>query len=137
MSTLSRRGFVTRVSGVLLMPVWGGRALGQSVDPRVAKVVTSTLAIDMHNHVYPAGTQQGGRGGDPGPALSFADELKLSGLTAIGAGFALDRAGNVKPGELHPQGVTTARPSTGVFAIPLSSPRVLETFWTRSRSRAG
>ena len=55
----------------------------------------------MHNHVYPAGTQQGGRGGDPGPALSFADELKLSGLTAIGAGFALDRAGNVKPGDAH------------------------------------
>jgi hypothetical protein len=23
--------------------------------------VTSTLAIDMHNHIYPAGTQQGGR----------------------------------------------------------------------------
>lgn len=99
MSTLSRRGFVTRATGALLIPVWGNRALGQTVDPRVAKVLTSTLAIDMHNHVYPAGTQQGGRGGDPGPALSFADELKLSGLTAIGAGFALDRAGNVKPGD--------------------------------------
>jgi membrane dipeptidase len=99
MSTLSRRGFVTRATGALLIPVWGNRALGQTVDSRGAKVLTSTLAIDMHNHVYPAGTQQGGRGGDPGPALSFADELKLSGLTAIGAGFALDRAGNVKPGD--------------------------------------
>jgi membrane dipeptidase len=65
----------------------------------VAAVVASTLGIDMHNHVYPAGTEQGGRRGDPGPALSFGDELKRSGLTAIGAGFALDRAGNVKPGD--------------------------------------
>jgi len=99
MSTISRRTFVTRTSSALLAPLWINRALGQTVDPRVAKVLASTLAIDMHNHVYPAGTQQGGRGGDPGPVLSFTDELKLSGLTAIGAGFALDRAGNVKPGD--------------------------------------
>ena len=99
MSKLSRRGFVTTATSVFLAPVWIDRALGQTVDPRVPKVLASTLAIDMHNHVYPGGTQQGARGGDPGPALSFADELKLSGLTAIGAGFALDRAGNVKPGD--------------------------------------
>jgi membrane dipeptidase len=99
MSKLSRRSFVATATTALLAPAWSSRALGQTVDPRVAAVVASTLAIDMHNHVYPTGTQQGGRGGDPGPALSFADELKLSGLTAIGAGFALDRAGNVKPGD--------------------------------------
>src|SRR6476619_2979693 len=32
---------------------------------------------------------------------------------------------------LHPQRVSTARKSTDVLAVPLSSPRVLETFWTR------
>ena len=32
---------------------------------------------------------------------------------------------------LHPQRVSTARKSTGVLAVPLSSTRVLETFWTR------
>jgi hypothetical protein len=35
------------------------RALGYAADPRVAKIVAETMAIDMHNHVYPAGTQQG------------------------------------------------------------------------------
>ena len=45
----------------------------------------------MHNHVYPAGTQQGGRGGDPGPALSFADELKLGT-----DGHLLERLGQQK-----------------------------------------
>ena len=47
MSTPSRRGFVTRATGALLIPVWGNRALGRTVDPRVAKVLTSTLAIDI------------------------------------------------------------------------------------------
>ena len=64
----------------------------------MAKVVAETMGIDMHNHVYPAGTQQGPqRGGDPGPPLSLAEELKLSGLTAICAGFALDRAKHFVP----------------------------------------
>jgi membrane dipeptidase len=71
-----------------------------AADPRVAKIVAETMGIDMHNHVYPAGTQQGPqRGGDPGPALALGEELKLSGLTAICAAFALDRAGNNKPGD--------------------------------------
>jgi membrane dipeptidase len=105
MSNLSRRGFVATATSAIL-PSWMNRALGDTIDPRVAKVVAETMAIDMHNHVYPAGTQQGSRsgnapppGGDPGSELSLAEELKLSGLTAICAGFALDRAGNIKPGD--------------------------------------
>jgi membrane dipeptidase len=94
MKKLSRRSFVATATTALLAPAWSNRAFGQTTDPRVAAVVASTLAIDMHNHVYPAGTEQGPRG-----ALPFADEFRLSGLTAIGAGFALDRAGNVKPGD--------------------------------------
>ena len=27
------------------------------VDPRVAQVMSETIGIDMHNHVYPAGTE--------------------------------------------------------------------------------
>src|SRR5436305_967313 len=105
MSNRSRRGFVATATAVFLAPGWINRALGDTADPRVAKVLAETMAIDMHNHVYPAGTQQSPlrgnalRGGDPGPELSLAEELKLSGLTAICAGFALDRAGNTKPGD--------------------------------------
>jgi membrane dipeptidase len=97
MPNLSRRRFLATA---ILAPGGINCALGDAADPRVAKVVAETMAIDMHNHVYPAGTQQGPqRGGDPGPPLSLAEELKLSGLTAICAGFALDRAGNTKPGD--------------------------------------
>jgi membrane dipeptidase len=99
LSNLSRRGFVATATGAIFAPTWIDRAFGNPADPRTAKIVAETMAIDMHNHVYPAGTQQGGRGGDPGPVLSLGDELKLSGLTAVCAAFALDRAGNNKPGD--------------------------------------
>src|ERR1044072_7881896 len=105
MSNLSRRGFVAAATSAMLAPSRINRALGDTADPRVAKVVSETMSIDMHNHVYPAGMQQGSRsgnaprGGDPSSELSIAEELKLSGLTAICAGFALDRAGNTKPGD--------------------------------------
>ena len=93
---LSRRGFVAAATSVALTPMRRGFA----ADPRAAKIVAETLAVDMHNHVYPAGTQQGPqRGGDPEPVLSLGEELKLSGLTAICAAFALDRAGNRNPGD--------------------------------------
>jgi membrane dipeptidase len=100
MSNLSRRSFVATATSAILAPGLINRALADAADPRVAKIVAETMGIDMHNHVYPAGTQQGPqRGGDPGQALSLAEELKLSGLTAVCAGFALDRAGNTKPGD--------------------------------------
>lgn len=84
-------------------------------------------AIDMHNHVYPAGTEPhpqrgappGGRGpgGSPHPegrphrqeprppddqptlTLSLAEELARSGLTAVCTSFVLDFARNEKPGD--------------------------------------
>ena len=99
LSKLSRRGFVATATSAMLAPSWINRAFGTPADPRVAKIVADTVAIDMHNHVYPAGTQQGPQGGDSGPTLSFGEELKLSGLTAICAAFALDRAGNKQPGD--------------------------------------
>jgi len=98
------------------------------VDPQVVRAVSSTIGIDMHNHVYPAGTEPhpqggppGGRGGQApgdarqggpppggppqqqqeqqGPDLVIADELKRSGLTAVCASYVLDFAPNNKPGD--------------------------------------
>jgi hypothetical protein len=101
-------------------------ALGDTVGPGVAKVMAGSVGIDMHNHVYPAGTEPhpqfgpppgarpgqpagGPQGGPPGgappreeeqgPALSMAEELKRSGLTAVCASFVLDFAPNHKPGD--------------------------------------
>ena len=57
---LSRREFLTTAVGaggaMLLRPAWLSAA-GDGVDPRVAQVMSGTIGIDMHNHVYPAGTE--------------------------------------------------------------------------------
>jgi membrane dipeptidase len=108
--SLSRREFLMTAMGaggaMLLGPAWL-HATGDGVDPRVAQVLSRTVGIDMHNHVYPAGTEPHPQNGQPrgqeeqqqAPGLSLAEELKLSGLTAVCASFVLDFAANDKPGD--------------------------------------
>ena len=58
--SLSRREFLTIAAGaggaMLLGPAWLNAA-GEGLDPRVAEVMSRTIGIDMHNHVYPSGTE--------------------------------------------------------------------------------
>ena len=63
--------------------------------------MSATIGIDMHNHVYPAGTGPQPRPQDEpqGPDLFLAEELKRSGLTSVCASFVLDFAPNKKPGD--------------------------------------
>jgi membrane dipeptidase len=85
----------------------GLNAAADGVDPRVAQVMSGTIGIDMHNHVYPAGTEPHPRRGQPrrqeeqqpSPGLFLAEELKRSGLTAVCASFVLDFAPSDKPGD--------------------------------------
>jgi len=107
---LSRREFLTTAVGaggaILLGPAWLSAA-ADGVDPRVAQVISATIGIDMHNHVYPAGTEPHPQHGQPrrpeeqpqAPELLLAEELKRSGLTAVCASFVLDFAPNDKPGD--------------------------------------
>jgi membrane dipeptidase len=106
---LSRREFVTTAvaaAGTMMLgPMWLNAA-ADGVDPRIARVMSKTIGIDMHNHVYPAGTEPHPRGQlqRPGeqqqaPALFIAEELKQSGLTAVRASYVLDFAQNDKPGD--------------------------------------
>jgi len=90
---------------MLLRPAWLNAA-GDGVDSRVAQVMSGTIGIDMHNHVYPAGTEPHAQHGQPrqeerqqAPALFLAEELKRSGLAAVCASFVLDHAPNDKPGD--------------------------------------
>lgn len=59
-SALSRRNFLTTAatagSAMLLSPAWL-HALADEADPRIVQVLSKTIAIDMHNHVYPTGTE--------------------------------------------------------------------------------
>jgi membrane dipeptidase len=106
---LSRRGLLTTAVGaggaMLLGPAWLAAA-GDGLDPRVAQVMAKTIGIDMHNHVYPAGTEPHPQQSPPRqveqpqtPGLFIAEELKQSGLTAVCASFVLDFAPNNKPGD--------------------------------------
>ena len=107
--SLSRREFLTTAmaagGAVLLEPAWI-HAAADAADPRLAQVLSRTIGIDMHNHVYPAGTEPHPQNGpppqqepQPRAALSLAEEIKRSGLTAVCASFVLDFAPNGKPGD--------------------------------------
>jgi membrane dipeptidase len=72
----------------------------------VGQVLSKTIGIDMHNHVYPAGTEPHSRRQplrqeqqQQTAGLFIAEELKQSGLTAVCASFVLDFAPNKKPGD--------------------------------------
>ena len=104
--SLSRREFLTTAAcagGAMLLGPAALAAAGDAVDPRVAQVMSKTIGIDMHNHVYPAGTephpQNGQRQEEQPQALDLAEELKQSGLTAVCASFVLDFAPFAKPGD--------------------------------------
>ncbi len=108
--SFSRREFLTIAMGaggaMLLGPAWLNAA-ADGMDPRVAQVMSRTISIDMHNHVYPAGTEPHPQNGQPqrqgeqpqAPGLSLAEEIRRSGLTAVCASFVLDFAPNGKPGD--------------------------------------
>ncbi len=114
----SRREFLQTSAGAvgcaMLLGSAGLVALGAEADQRVAQVASATVGLDMHNHVYPAGTEPrrgpqagGSQDGQPrreeqqehAPALLLGEELKRSGLTAVCASFVLDFAPTIKPGD--------------------------------------
>jgi len=125
-SSFSRREFLTTAAGagsaMLLGRPWL-RAAADGVDARIDQVISRTIGIDMHNHVYPAGTEPHPQHGPPGgrphgpqggppqgaapprqeehpaPELPLAEELRRSRLAAVCASFVLDFAPNNKPGD--------------------------------------
>lgn len=109
-SDLSRREFLATAAGASAAMLLGPACLNAAadgVDPRVAQIMSRTIGIDMHNHVYPAGTEPHPQQGQPqrpdeqpqAPGLFIAEELRRSGLTAVCASFVLDFAQNDKPGD--------------------------------------
>ncbi len=91
---------------MLLGPAW------LRAESNVAEVLSRTVGIDMHNHVYPPATEPHPQHGPPrpqqenqqqdqppAPTLGLSEELKRSGLTAVCASYVLDFAPNNKPGD--------------------------------------
>jgi len=107
----SRREFVATALGatgaMLFGPAWAS-ADNDVPDARMTQVMADTIAIDMHNHVYPAGIRErpgvfgGPAGQQPSPSAAELDlvaELNRAGLTAVCAGYELDFTPINKPGD--------------------------------------
>jgi hypothetical protein len=75
-------------------------------------VIPGNIGVDMHNHVYPPGTEPHPQNGAPqpqqeqpqqeqqqAPALFLAQELVRTDLPAVCASFVLDSAPFAKPGD--------------------------------------
>lgn len=106
---LSRREMIGGLAAAasLLHPALGRAAT--EPDARLRQVMADTIAIDMHNHVYPTGISERRGGGLFGgmlgaaPAsdapLSLSQELRRAGLTAVCAEYELDFTPIEKPGD--------------------------------------
>jgi membrane dipeptidase len=99
-------GFAGAVAGSIIARATGGLlspsiAWGDDLDPRVSKIVSGSIAVDMHNHapVWPAGD------GHPTAAeldaTGFAEEMKLAGLTVSCHTYAIDHMDSSTPGEYY------------------------------------
>jgi len=92
-SNPARREFLRALAGTGgAMLVGADQLRSAEVDPRVAQIVSRTIAVDMHSHVQirlvkdPADAK-------PDPDIDLAGEMKRSGFSAVCETYNLDFAG--------------------------------------------
>jgi len=93
--------------------LWPETSWADNLDPRVAQIVSSSIAVDMHNHT-PVGSSGEGHA-DPADvsATSFASELKRAGLTVACHTYAVDNLLNTStPGEYYKLHLENSRRKT-------------------------
>jgi membrane dipeptidase len=99
----SRRAFLAALAGtsgaMLLGP---SQLLAAEVDPRVARIIASTISVDMHNHL-PIKFVKDATDSRPDPGIDLPDEIRRSGFTAICQTFAVDNLVNKEPGGYYKQ----------------------------------
>jgi membrane dipeptidase len=76
------------------------RLWADDVDPSVAQIVASTIAVDMHNHIETPYVRNPANA-KPDPALDLKGEMKRSGLSAICQVYAVDDLYSTEVGEPH------------------------------------
>jgi membrane dipeptidase len=97
----SRREFLTALAGtggaMLLGP---GQLLAAEVDPRVARIIAGTIAVDMHSHVQIRYVKDPA---DPtaDPDIDLAGEMKRSGFSAICQTYAIDNVVTTEVGSYY------------------------------------
>lgn len=95
----SRRDLMTLIAGAggaaLLSP---RQLLADDIDPRITEVVSKTILVDMHNHVFSPSTQNPA---EARPDLDLFGAMKQSGLTAICQTYNVDGLRDAKPGDYY------------------------------------
>ena len=88
----------TAAGGAMLLGP--GLLRAAEIDPRVAQIVASTIAVDMHSHVQirfvkdPASAR-------PDPDLDLAGEMKRSGFSAICETYNVDIIASGEAGDYY------------------------------------
>lgn len=98
-SNWSRREFLSYIGGAgtaMMMNPLAARVI-DDLDPKVTKIVKSTIGIDTHNHIdVPLIATD-----VPGPDIDLVGDMKRSGLSAICMTFAVDYQKLVNPGDAY------------------------------------
>jgi len=86
-------------AGALLAP---STSWADDLDPRVAEIVRTSIAVDMHNHAPVSSEKAGQLSPAELDATGFASELKLAGLTVACHTYAVDNLlDSSTPGEYY------------------------------------
>jgi membrane dipeptidase len=94
----SRRQFLTAAAGAGAALMLGSdRLRAAEVDPRVARIVASTIAIDMHSHVRPRYVKDRADA-KPDPDINLASQIRLSGFSAVCQTYDVDTTGKQQAG---------------------------------------
>lgn len=95
----SRRQFLSAAAGAgAAMLLGADRLQADDIDPRVAQIVSSTIAVDMHNHLETPYVRNPANA-KPDPVLDVRGEIKRSGLSAICQVYTVDDLYSTEVGE--------------------------------------
>src|SRR5580698_7715575 len=100
-SNHSRRQFLAAAAGLGTAALLRrDRLFSAEVDPRIAQIISSTITVDMHNHVVVPYTRNPANA-KPDRALDLAGQMKLAGLAAICETFSPDDLYTTEVGETN------------------------------------
>jgi len=90
---LSRRDFVSMLGASGAASLFPRTLNAQKADARVAKIVNSSMAVDMHNHASIRMLAEGKTPSSDVPALDVAAEMKKGGFAALCYTYPVDAIG--------------------------------------------
>jgi membrane dipeptidase len=94
----SRRQFLTVAAGASAALLLGpDRLRAAEVDPRIARILSSTITVDMHSHVRPRYVKDPAEA-RPDPDIDLAGQIRRSGFAAVCQTYDVDTTGKQEAG---------------------------------------